>query len=73
MGPLKMPKLDVRFLDFASAGGAGAGLHYGHEFDADLNVSLGGPFVVGVRAARYDADRFDTDTTKFWLYFEAKY
>ncbi len=73
LGPLKMPKLDVRFLDFASAGGAGAGLHYGHEWDADLNVSLGGPFVMGVRAARYDADRFDTDTTKFWIYFEAKY
>ena len=45
----------------------------GHEWDADLNVSLGGPFVMGVRAARYEADRFDTDTTKLWVYFEAKY
>ena len=73
VGPLKMPKLDMRFLDFASAGGPGAGLHYGHEWNADLNVSLGGPFVMGVRAARYEADRFDTDTTKVWVYFEAKY
>ncbi len=73
IGPLKMPKLDLRYLDFASADGTGGGLHYGREYDADLNVSLGGPFVVGFRAARYDADRFDTDTTKFWIYFEAKY
>jgi hypothetical protein len=73
LGPLKMPKLDLRFLDFASAGGTGPALHYGHEWDGDFNVTLGGPLTAGIRAARYEADRFDTDTTKVWLYVEVHY
>ncbi len=71
LGPIKGPKFDVRFLDFRSAGGTA--LHYGHEWDADVNTSFAGWVTIGVRAARYTADRFDTNTTKVWTYLEARF
>ncbi len=71
IGPLKGPKIDLRYLDFRSAGGVSQ--HYGKEWDADLNGSLNGWFTVGVRAARYSADRFDTNTMRVFTYLELRF
>ncbi len=71
LGPFKGPKLDLRYLDFRSAGGVSQ--HYGKEWDADLNTSLNGWFTLGVRAAKYTADRFDTNTMKVWTYLELRF
>ncbi len=71
MGPFKGPKLDLRYLDFRSAGGVSQ--HYGKEWDADLNTSLNGWLTVGVRAARYTADRFDTNTLRVFTYLELRF
>jgi hypothetical protein len=42
------------------------GLHYGDEWDAQLGFNLRGVGAL-VKYATYDADRFATDTRKFWL------
>ena len=70
MGFVKNPKLDVRYHDFHAARG---GAHYGSEFDADVNVSLLARATLGLRFARYEAKRFDSNTTKLWLYVEMQY
>jgi hypothetical protein len=72
-GPFKLPKLDVRYHDFASAGGPGARIHYGREWDADLNGCVWRYITVGVRAARYSASGYDANTTKLWGYIEVHY
>ncbi|TAK99623.1 MAG: hypothetical protein EPO08_15815 [Rhodospirillaceae bacterium] len=72
-GPFKMPKLDLRYLDFASAGGQGRRLHYGCEFDADLSAGISEFFTLGVRAAHYSAVAFNATTTKLWVYVEVHY
>ena len=72
-GPFKTPKLDLRYHDFAGAGGQGQGLHYGREFDADLNGDISKFFNVGIRAAHYSAIAFSATTTKVWVYVEAHY
>jgi len=70
LGPLKTPKLDLRYHDFTAARG---GAHYGSEFDVDLNATILSRVTTGVRFASYDADRFDSDTQKVWLYLEFQY
>src|SRR5262249_38067249 len=67
LGPIKAPKLDVRFHDFAASHGAA---HYGDEFDADLNAAVLGRVTAGARFASYDAKGFGRDTTKVWAYLE---
>jgi hypothetical protein len=69
-GPIKNPKLDVRYHDFAATRG---GADYGTEFDADLNATVLGRVTAGVRFARYNAKSFDSDTKKMWLYLEFQY
>jgi len=69
-GFVKTPKLDVRFHSFRSARG---GIHYGDEFDVDVNFSVLSRATLGLRFARYDAKGFDTDTQKLWLYLEMQY
>lgn len=70
LGPMKTPKLDVRFHDFAAVRG---GAHYGTEFDVDLNATIFSRVTMGVRFASYNADAFDSDTKKLWLYLEFQY
>lgn len=69
-GPMKTPKLDVRFHDFSAARG---GAHYGSEFDFDLNATVLSRVTTGVRFASYNADAFDSDTKKVWVYLEFQY
>ncbi len=64
------PRLDLRYHDFRAARG---GVHYGSEFDADLNFSVLSRATLGVRFAQYDAKTFESDTTKVWLYLEFQY
>ncbi len=70
LGPMKTPKLDLRFHDFAATNGAA---HYGTEFDVDLNATVLGRLTTGVRFASYNAKSFDSDTKKVWLYVEFQY
>ncbi len=70
VGPLKNGKLDLRWHDFKAARG---GVHYGHEWDADINASVNGWITAGVQFARYEADRFASDTTKVFAYIEFQY
>ena len=69
-GPMKTPKLDVRFHDFSAAHG---GVHYGTEFDFDLNATVFSRVTTGLRFASYNADKFDSDTKKVWAYLEFQY
>jgi hypothetical protein len=69
-GPMKTPKLDLRFHSFAPTTG---GAHYGTEFDADLNATVLGRVTAGIRFASYNAKSFDADTKKLWLYLEFQY
>jgi len=45
----------------------------GRELDLVISRKLFDYFTVGAKYARYDADSFATDTTKFWLFVEFKY
>jgi len=71
-GPFTLPKLDLRYHDFSSAGPGGR-IHYGREWDADLNAAVSRNFIIGFRAARYSAISFGKDTTKLWGYVEFHY
>ena len=69
-----MPKLDLRYLDFASAGGTRPSSSItAAEFDADLSAILSKYFTIGVRAAHYSAIAFGATTTKLWGYVEVHY
>lgn len=48
------------------------GIDYGDEWNASLGFRLG-QFAVLAKYAKYNADRFGTDTEKFWLQAEFKY
>ena len=47
-------------------------LHYGNELDAMISAKRG-RLTATAKAARYDADEFATDTTKFWMQLEWAY
>jgi hypothetical protein len=70
VGPVKTPRLDLRLHHFTNDNGA---ITYGTEYNADVNVSVMGYAIVGVRWARYEAKRFASDTEKLWLYVEARF
>jgi alginate export protein len=44
-----------------------ADIHYGSEWNAQFTVPLRPGWSVALKYADYDADRFATDTRKFWL------
>ena len=54
----------VAYHDFRSTR---ADMHYGSEWDAQFSVPLRPGWSVALKYADYDADRFATDTRKFWL------
>ncbi len=70
MGPIKIPRLDLRLHHFTSDSGA---ITYGTEYNADFNVSVMGYATLGVRWARYEAKNFASDTQKLWLYVETRF
>lgn len=54
----------IAYHDFRSTR---ADIHYGSEWDAQFSVPLRPGWSVALKYADYDADRFATDTRKFWL------
>ncbi|MEO1169520.1 MAG: alginate export family protein [Pseudomonadota bacterium] len=54
----------IAYHDFRSTRGD---IHYGREWDAQFSVPLRSGWSVAFKYADYDADRFATDTRKFWL------
>jgi hypothetical protein len=44
-----------------------ADIHYGREWNAQFSIPLRPGWSVALKYADYDADRFATDTRKFWL------
>jgi len=69
-GPLKGLALRASWHDYNSTVG---GINYGQEWNGQVSYPIGKHFTVLAKAARYDADAFATDTTKFWFSIEAKY
>ncbi|NOU03199.1 MAG: hypothetical protein HOO94_06080, partial [Novosphingobium sp.] len=49
------------------------GLNYGSEWDAQVSYLLTKQIGLTAKVARYNADAFATDTTKFWFQIEAKF
>lgn len=68
-GPLKGLALRAAWHDYNSVLG---GLDYGREWNGQVSYPIGKHFTVLAKAARYDADAFATNTTKFWFSIEAK-
>lgn len=68
-GALPGLKAAVTFHRFASDRG---GLHYGDEWDASLGLPLGRMQLVA-KLADYRAERYGSDTRKFWLQVEFAY
>lgn len=69
-GPLKGLGLRLAWHDFNSTAG---GLDYGREWDAMISYPLGKHFTLTAKAARYNAESYATDTTKFWFQIDAKF
>ena len=69
-GPLKGMTLRASWHDYNSTAG---GLDYGQEWNGQVSYPIDQHFTVLAKAARYYADTFATDTTKFWFAIEAKF
>jgi hypothetical protein len=69
-GPLKGMTLRASWHDYNSTAGS---LDYGQEWNGQVSYPIGKHFTVLAKAARYDADTFATDTTKFWFAIEVKF
>lgn len=69
-GPLKGMALRLVYHDYRSAR---LGIAYGSEWDAMISYPLRKNVTVLVKLARYDAERFATDTTKAWLSLELRF
>ncbi|RED16313.1 alginate export family protein [Parasphingopyxis lamellibrachiae] len=63
-GFLQNSAFRIAYHDFRSTR---ADMHYGREWNAQFTVPLRPGWSVAVKYADYDADRFATDTRKFWL------
>ncbi|QLC23897.1 alginate export family protein [Parasphingopyxis algicola] len=63
-GFLENAAFRVVYHDFRSTRGD---IHYGSEWDAQFSVPLRPGWSMAIKYADYDADRFATDTRKFWL------
>lgn len=69
-GPLKGSVFRLVYHDFRSTR---LGIGYGNEWDAVVSVPIRKNITLLGKFARYDADRFSTDTTKAWFSVEAKF
>ncbi|CAO1650860.1 alginate export family protein [Parasphingorhabdus sp. NYA22] len=69
-GPLKGTVFRLVYHDFRSTR---LGIGYGSEWDAVVSVPIRKNITLLGKFARYDADRFSTDTTKAWFSVEAKF
>ena len=69
-GPLKGMVFRLVYHDFRSTR---LGIVYGSEWDAVVSVPIRKNITLLGKFARYDADRFSTDTTKTWFSVEAKF
>ena len=69
-GPLKGTNFRLIYHDFRSTR---LGIGYGSEWDAVISVPVRNNITLLGKLARYDADRFSTDTTKAWFSIEAKF
>jgi hypothetical protein len=69
-GPLAGLTLRAMWHDYNSTR---LGLNYGHEWDAQVSYPLTKQIGLTAKVARYNADAFATDTTKFWFQIEAKF
>ena len=69
-GPLKGTIFRLVYHDFRSTR---LDIGYGSEWDAVISVPLRNNITLLGKFARYDADRFSTDTTKAWFSIEAKF
>ncbi len=68
--PLKGTVFRLVYHDFRSTR---LGIEYGSEWDAVVSVPLRKNITLLGKIARYDADRFSTNTTKAWFSIEAKF
>lgn len=69
VGPVKGASARVQYHDYNSTGG---GIGYGSEWGALLAVPVTGRLAATLKFAHYDADRFSTDTSKFWFSLNLK-
>ena len=69
-GPLKGTVFRLVYHDFRSTR---LGIGYGSEWDAVVSVPLRKNISLLGKIARYNADRFATDTTKAWFSIDAKF
>ena len=69
-GPLKGTNFRLIYHDFRSTR---LGIGYGSEWDAVISVPVRNNITLLGKLARYDADRFSTDTSKAWFSIEAKF
>lgn len=69
-GPLKGMVFRLVYHDFRSTR---LDIGYGSEWDAVVSVPIRKNITLLGKFARYDADRFSTDTTKAWFSVEAKF
>ncbi len=69
-GPFKGLGLRAAWHDYNSTVGS---LNYGQEWNGQISYPIGKHLTVLGKVARYDADAFATDTTKFWFSLEAKF
>jgi hypothetical protein len=69
-GVLKDTSLRLAYHDYESVH---ASVHYGHEWDFLVSHPFGAHLTALAKYASYNADRFATDTKKFWMALEAKF
>jgi hypothetical protein len=69
-GVLKGTSLRATWHDYHSVH---ASLHYGRELDFLVSHPLGAHLTALVKYAGYSAERFATDTDKYWMALEAKF
>ena len=69
-GVLKDTSLRLAWHDYHSVHNS---LHYGNELNFLVSRPLNSHFTVLAKYADYNADRFATDTKKFWVAVEAKF
>lgn len=69
-GPLKGMALRLAYHDYRSTR---LGIAYGNEWNASLSYPLHKHVTILAKLARYDANRFGTDTTKVWFSVEARF
>ncbi len=69
-GPVKGTSARAQYHDFDSTRG---GIDYGSEWGLMLGASVAKQLSATIKYSRYNADRFATDTSKFWVAIDAKF